>query len=110
VAANDEFRVPRDGPGAEASARVNLVFDPLAPVAPPVINPPQPQSDGTVLLSGNAPPGSVVVIYRTTDVSESYWNRDVTVTVPGSGQWSIIRPGSAGGVTLFYKAEMQPAM
>jgi hypothetical protein len=72
-----------------------------------MINPPQPQHDGTIRLSGNGSPGSFVVIYSATDPGASYWQRDVTVTVPPSGQWAVTRPGTVGGARLFYRAEMR---
>ena len=96
-----------DGVGGTATARVTLVLDPQASAPDPIINPPQRLSDGTFLLSGSGPANSLVIIYISTDAQAVYWTRDSVVTVPASGQWSVIRPGTVGGHAAFYKAEIQ---
>jgi probable HAF family extracellular repeat protein len=94
-----------DGLGRQDTARLTIVVDSAAPAPRSIINAPQILPDGTVFLSGSGPVGAVVSIYVTTDVQASYWKRDLTVTVPASGRWSVTRPGQVDGRPVFYRAE-----
>ena len=106
--ASDQFSYTvSDGVGGKATARVTLVLDPQSSAPEPIINPPQRLPDGTFLLSGSGPAGSLVIIYISTAAQAAYWARDSVVTVPASGQWSVIRPGTVGGHAAFYKTEIQ---
>lgn len=108
VFATDQFSYTvSDGLGETATARVTLVLDSLAPAPELIINPPQKLPDGTFLLSGSGPAGSLIIIYVAREVRASYWTRDSVVTVPTSGHWSVIRPGTLDGQPVFYKAEIQ---
>ena len=94
-----------DAFGGRDSAHVTLILDAAAPPPQPLLNPPQRRPDGQVLLSGQAPYGSMVIIYSASNPLASYWKRDTVIIVPASGQWSVVRPGGPGNQPVFYKAE-----
>jgi probable HAF family extracellular repeat protein len=94
-----------DGVGGSDTAQVTITFSDAAPPPVPLINPPEILPNGTVQLSGRAPAGSTVWIYRTANPAFMEWVRDATLTVPASGEWLIARPGEQGGQPLFYRAE-----
>lgn len=108
VVASDSFTYGiSDGFGGTASALVTINFSDSAPLPTPLINPPKNLPDGTVQLSGQAPQGSTVWIYRSVDALASQWTLDMTLTVSDSGQWTVTRPGIEGGHHMLYRAEVQ---
>jgi hypothetical protein len=96
-----------DSAGGVATGQVTIAFSAQAPAATPIMNQPVPQPDGAILLSGRAPAGSMILIYRSINLQTALWSRDLLLTVPASGQWSAVRPGRVEGQAAIYRAELQ---
>ena len=106
--AGDAFEyVVNDGGGERATARVTVTLVPPDPAIPVLINPPQLTPDGGVLLSGQAPPGSVVTIYNMTAIDDALPLRAAVLEVDATGRWSIVLPATEGARRRFYSVDVQ---
>lgn len=106
--AEDQFEYHiGDQAGGSARARVTLTLVPDSAAIPVLINPPQITPDGRVLLSGQAPPGSVVTIYNMTALEDASPLRAAVLEVDATAHWSILLPSTEGSRRRFYSVDVQ---